>query len=112
MCLIVYVILFSGPPGLPGAPGLPGVPGKDGLPGMPGQKGERSIGPTGNVEMLLDFAYTDTNVYKLFVLGIKGAIGEPGLPGPSGIPGAPGERGFPGISGKQIYTYIFVKILV
>ncbi len=39
-----------------------------------------------------------------FNIGIKGAIGEPGLPGPSGLPGLPGERGLPGPSGKTNYV--------
>jgi hypothetical protein len=36
-----------------------------------------------------------------FNIGIKGAIGEPGLPGPSGLPGQPGGPGLPGPSGKK-----------
>ena len=34
--------------------------------------------------------------------GIKGAIGEPGLPGPSGLSGPPGERGLPGANGNKV----------
>jgi hypothetical protein len=44
-------------------------------------------------------------IHFSFNIGIKGAIGEPGLPGPSGLPGQPGQTGLPGGNGKENYLH-------
>ena len=43
-------------------------------------------------------------IFFSFNIGIKGAIGEPGLPGPSGLPGQPGGQGLPGSNGEKKYV--------
>ena len=53
------------------------------------------------VKQVIHIGHFSADLSCLCLIGIKGAIGEPGLPGPAGLPGSPGERGGPGGNGKK-----------